>query len=247
MIKSPPNHLISGKSIGLIVAACGVLLAIGTPTWAATQYVTDRLVVSVREAPRDRAEKIAFVKTDEALELLEDLGEYAKVRTPDGAVGFIQQQYLTTEVPKVQTIARLEAEKERLQGRIADLEQRVAMSTSQIEQELQQCSTELAAARTRIAELERMLATDREELQQVRQDYRQLREDAGNVLAISEQRDRLQEENARLSASLATLETERDELLKKGAIKWFLAGAGVLFIGWLIGKLSGSRRRSSLL
>jgi SH3 domain protein len=223
------------------------LFVVVQPCLAATSYVTDRLVVSLRERPQDNAEVITYLKTDDALELLEDLGEFAKVQTPTGEVGYVQQQYLTDAPPKIETIQRLQNKSDHLAARVKDLEERAAMSTSQIEQDRQRLSTELQVVREEAAELQKQFEQSQAELNKVSKDYQTLLRDSENVLAMSTERDHLQQESQELQTRLADIEEDRDALLKKGAIKWFLTGSGVLLLGWIIGKMSGSRRRSSLL
>ena len=58
--------------------------------------------------------------------------------------------------------------------------------------------------------------------------------------------DQLRASNEELSSKLDLIEEEKFALQKSKSIRWFLAGAAVLFVGWIIGKSSRSRRRSSL-
>ena len=83
------------------------------------------------------------------------------------------------------------------------------------------------------------------ELKQTRQDYQALQNDAKEVIAITAERDQLRKTNQELSAKNIALDKEMGSLTRTAVIKWFLAGAGVLFFGWLIGKPSGKRRRGS--
>ena len=80
----------------LIVLACWTATA-----WAETRYVSDQLVVSLREQPQNGSQPIIYLRTDMSVEVLEELGEYIKARTKAGEVGYIQQKYLTTETPKI--------------------------------------------------------------------------------------------------------------------------------------------------
>ena len=71
-----------------------------------------------------------------------------------------------------------------------------------------------------------------------------MQKDAKNVVNISEERNQLREANQELTIAVTSLEDEVEGLAMTGIIKWFLAGGGVLLLGWIIGKLSGGRRRS---
>lgn len=64
----------------------------------------------------------------------------------------------------------------------------------------------------------------------------------GNAESILAERDRLLEENKRLKNEKEELEQDLTSLERKDLLYWFLAGAGVLFLGWLIGKSSRQKR-----
>ncbi|MCP4023747.1 MAG: peptide-binding protein, partial [Desulfobacteraceae bacterium] len=58
----------------------------------------------------------------------------------------------------------------------------------------------------------------------------------------------LSEQNNLLSSRLERLERANNKMFKTSMIYWFLAGAGVLFLGWLIGhNVSLRKRRASSL
>ncbi|MCP4721918.1 MAG: peptide-binding protein, partial [Desulfobacteraceae bacterium] len=69
-----------------------------------------------------------------------------------------------------------------------------------------------------------------------------------NVLEVVEKNKVIEEKNILLANSLAQLEKETSHLFKTGMIKWFLAGVGVLLLGWIIGQsVSSKKKRSSSL
>ena len=225
----------------LIVLACWTATA-----WAETRYVSDQLVVSLREQPQNGSQPIIYLRTDMSVEVLEELGEYIKARTKAGEVGYIQQKYLTTETPKIVIIKRLQKERDQLANKTGKMQKQVAVATSQSDQSQQELNAQLAEAQTKATELQDGLTKSQTELKQTRQDYQVLQNDAKEVIAITKERDQLRKINNELSATIATLDEEVGELTKTGVIKWFLAGAGVLFLGWIIGKVSGNRRRRML-
>ena len=124
------------------------------------------------------------------------------------------------------------------------MKQQVDTTTSQIDKSQQELSEQLAEARKEATALKDELTKSQAELKQISQAYKALQHDAGEVIAITAERDQLRKSNQELSATIATLDEEVMALTKTGVIKWFLAGAGVLFFGWIIGKASGNRRRS---
>ncbi|SLM31000.1 hypothetical protein MTBBW1_260001 [Desulfamplus magnetovallimortis] len=95
--------------------------------------------------------------------------------------------------------------------------------------------------------------TAESELQAVKDKYQTLMENSGNVLQLTEEIEKLKEENTNLSEGKSFLDIFMtgggDDVLKTAMIKWFLSGAGVLIAGWLIGRSfsGGSRRKRGIL
>jgi SH3 domain protein len=209
-----------------------LVLAAALPAAADTRYVSDRLIVSVRDSKGAGAETLATIATDEPVQVLEEGDQFLKVRTQEGVVGFVLAQYITKETPKPIIIDRLEKEADRLKKRIEEL--KAAQSPQ---------AQELESLRERAQSLERELAETRNELRSITEKYNTLAENSGRVVEITAEREHLQEENQRLTAELSTLEEENTQLLRRGMIQWFLAGAGVFLVGWLIGKVSRKQKR----
>lgn len=63
--------------------------------------------------------------------------------------------------------------------------------------------------------------------------------DIENIVA---ERDKLLEENKRLKAENEEYAQDLKNVERKELMYWFLAGAGVLFLGWIIGKASRQKR-----
>ena len=105
---------------------------------------------------------------------------------------------------------------------------------------------ELKEARQLADSLQKGLEESKSRFQKASNDFDTLKENAKNVVEISAERDQLRASNEDLSSKLSHIEEEKFALQKSKSIRWFLAGAGVLFVGWIMGKSSGSRRRSSL-
>lgn len=218
----------------IVVALTGCLLLLTTAlaVGADTRYVSDQLVIALRAGAEPNAEVVTTLKTGESFEVLAEEGRFLKVRTPDGTEGYVLSQYTTKETPKGTVISRLEKERDQLKNRLAQLEK----GKTGIAEEAKTIKEE--AAKTEAA-----LATAQKELQAVTEKYDTLLENSEKLMEITSERDRLQQENARLAADVETLGEENAELLRKGMIQWFLAGGGVFFLGWLIGKISRKKKR----
>jgi len=220
-----------------------ILLGPGSASvFAETRYISDVLVVSMRTAPNTGAELVRTVLTGTPLEVVEDQGRFIRVRTKEGEVGWILSQYTTTETPKAEVIARYKKETARLKERVAELES----SQKKIKLDAKSTSQD---ARKRIGELEKTVAELRKEasrtaseLEETSNSYNALRESSRNVVEISTERDRLQEANERLNTEIEHLLSENTRLSRSGMVKWFLAGGGVLLVGWFAGKRSRKKR-----
>ena len=230
----------------LLASSILIILLCGTSTsLAETRYVSDQLVVSLREQPQSNSSPIIYLKTDMAVEFLEEAGEYIKVRSKKGETGYILQKYLTTAKPKSIIINKLQKERDQLAGKIADIRQQAVSTTSQSSKSQQELALQLIDLRENNTALQDKWIQSQAELKQTRQDYQALQNDAKEVIAITAERDQLRKTNQELSTKNIALDKEMGSLTRTSVIKWFLAGAGVLFLGWIIGKVSGNRRRSS--
>jgi SH3 domain protein len=107
---------------------------------------------------------------------------------------------------------------------------------------IQQMKQEHAALKKQFTEL----STAHEQL---KNKLATMSENTEDLYQVLEKNKRLEKENQQLAARVAALENESENLFKTRMIKWFLAGFGVIFIGWILGQtVSGrNRRQSSLL
>ena len=222
------------------------LLCNVTAAWAETRYISDQLVVSLREQPQDGSETIVYLKTDTPVEVLEVGEQYIQVKTKNGEIGYIQKSYLTEKTPKATIISRLTRENEGLKERVQELEKQYREAFSKGDEAQKKVLSELEDARLQIAELDKALLKSETELAERTQAYEALKKNSENIVDITAERDRLRLSQEELTTTVTSLDEERKELLKKETIQWFLTGAGVLFLGWVIGKFSRSRRKSSL-
>lgn len=227
-------------SVIILILACSI-----STSWAEKRYVSDQLVVSLREKPQDNSSPVTYLRTDMSVEVLEETGDYFKVRSEKGEMGYTLKKYLTTATPKPAIIDKLRKERDQLAKKIEQIRQQAASSTSQSDKSQQELALQLSDLQEDKAALQKKLEQSQAELKQTRRDYQALQNDAKEVMAITAERDQLRTINQELSAKNIALDQEAGALVRTGAIKWFLAGAGVLFFGWIIGKASRNRRRSS--
>lgn len=221
-----------------------VLTVCAATAWAETRYISDQLVVSLREKPQSGAQSITYLKTDTPVEVLEEAGDFVKVQSKAGETGYIQKGYLTAETPKTVIITKLQQERDRLTDKVEEMKRQVATATSRGDQSQQELARQLSESNAQVSELQKRLEESQTSLTRISQEFQALQNNAKDVVNITNERNQLQQTNQELTATVAKLEEEVKDLTITGLIQWFLAGAGVLLLGWLFGKYSGGRRRA---
>lgn len=216
----------------LLILFLGLSVLPAGQAMAATQYVSDQLIINLRTGQGDQYKILKMLKAGTAVEILEEgTAGYLFVRTADGTEGWVQKQYLTTETPKRMVIARLEKERERLREQVEKLETRQAELTT----ELENARRERAGVDAGFADLQR-------EQDRLKAAYDDLQAKSASVVELAAERDRLETLSTQLSGEVDALREENENILFTGAVKWFLAGGGVLFVGWIIGKTSRKKK-----
>ncbi len=93
-------------------------------------YVIEQLVVSIGSAPDGSGERVASVRSGDALEVLERSGDWVHVRTGSGREGWIRASYLSAEEPLRPRLAQRTAEVERLKEDVSRLQAQLAAASS---------------------------------------------------------------------------------------------------------------------
>jgi SH3 domain protein len=213
-----------------ILFVCLPVAAVTAAT--ATQYVSDQLVLSLRETADPQSTIIGHLKTDDKVEILSEVGEFVQVNSEAGT-GYLRKQYLTATLPKQLTINRLEQEAAKLRANLG------AYSSGAEGQQ-----QELGELRQTNQQLEKDLEQAISELAGLQKEYDSILADSKDLLTIIAERDQLRESSSQAKADLTALREENESLLATAIIKWFLAGAGTLCFGWIMGKLSRKKNRT---
>ncbi len=112
---------------------CCLTLA-GASVSAQDMFVTDKLVLNVYAEPDQESERLQTLETGDSVEMIEQLGNFYKVRLEDGREGWVGANYLTMDVPAQVKLRALEKEQkaasqkaeQQLKGQIASLEKQNA-------------------------------------------------------------------------------------------------------------------------
>ncbi|MBW2185322.1 MAG: TIGR04211 family SH3 domain-containing protein [Deltaproteobacteria bacterium] len=211
-----------------------ILLSVlsGQLVYAETRYVSDQLVITLREGMGNRFKVIKTLPTDSRLEVLSEQDNYLYVRAEDGVEGYVLKQYISRKKPKTMTIAQLRVELATVNKKMTDLLQSADGS-----------GKELQTVRTRSAELSEALKLSEELLETTKTELLDLQVKSENVVLIDEERQRLKTDLSAVRKELEHLRQENHSILNEAMIKWFLAGSGVMSLGWIAGKFSRKKKR----
>jgi len=197
-----------------------LLLLLTTPVPAQkAMYVTDRMQVIVRSSPAQDAKTIFYVGTGDQVTILEGNNEgWVKVRAADGREGWALARYFMEEPPAALRLKDLDPQSKNL-----------AQKLEETRKEVQEAKTRLGLAETRA--------------QQTEASYQKLRADSAEVIRLREDCQKLKEDFQQQGQKLEEVATENEALHFGTNLKWFLAGGGVLLIGWIMGLAYGRRKR----
>ncbi len=209
---------------------------------AETQYVSDELMITLREGQGNEYKIIKMLKTGTPLEIIEESEQYLKVRIESGSEGWVLKQYVTGVTPKPEIIAGLERELDRLNTKI-----------EQYKKDKESLKDDLKTANSdhnnKTRDLQQDVSASREKAEQTSSDlkkitkkYNALLKDAKDVVLLVKERDNIKASNSELHTKTEHLRKENDELRLSQRIWWFVAGGGVFFVGWIVGKISRQRK-----
>jgi len=86
------------KKTYLIIMLFGLLFQL-LPVQAKTFYVTDKVLVGVYELASTESNLLKALPTGTPIEVIERQGEFAKIRSPDGTTGWVENSYLIDHKP----------------------------------------------------------------------------------------------------------------------------------------------------
>lgn len=209
------------RCCGLLLLLC--LLATGVS--AETMYVSDMLKLTLRTGPSTENKILAVIESGQQLALLEPGREWSRVRLPDGKEGWVLSRYLTPDETSNFKLERLQAQHKNLTVQAAEL----------LEE-----NKELKAENEKLrAEFD----TNAKEMHKTRTDYEALKAEAAEFLTLKSKYESAATRLAEQTARVQKLEEQLSELEMSTYIKWFLAGSGVLIVGFLIGFSTKRQRR----
>jgi SH3 domain protein len=197
---------------------------------AATLYVSDTTVeANLRTGTQQENRIIALLRPGTQLEVLSEEDGWAEVTLADGRTGWILRRYLSERPPWRVTAEKLATENEQLRAQVGTIKGG--------HQDLLQKNKEL----------QKQVDLQQRELEKVSRNYEELKNSSTNYLNLKMAYENLQKGARQSNAKLDKLEKAHGKLKTSTGIRWFLSGAGVLLLGWVMGSSVARlrRRRSS--
>ena len=194
-------------------------------------YVQPSAEVPMRRGKGKEYKIIAVLTNGTPVELIDESNEWARIRLASGKEGWMLKRYLSRNKPLKEQVTLLREHNSQLQEKLKETKSRLneLVTVHQTkEQELTECLAARNKAKTALL---------------------QLQQDTKDVVSTKKELALARKQLEVLKKHLADLQLENTGLKKSSALIWFLAGSGVLLVGWLIGLITGKRtkRRSSLL
>ena len=206
-----------------------IIVLVITALWSAsafaeTRYVSDRLEITVRAGAGNEYRIIRMLNSGQRVEIVEPGDDWSRVRIPGGQEGWTLTRFLQSDPPARQTVQTLTARLEPLELENTSLKQeneRLIRMNQEIEGQLKEVVTQ---HETSVAAHEK-LREESSEFLEMKEEHKQFLSD-------------IEEKNLRIEE----LEGRVTEQFFSKAISWFLAGAGVLLLGMLLGSRSKKKR-----
>lgn len=212
----------------LLAGLCLAMLS--SPAWAATAYVSDVMEITLRSGPSTSHKILAMLRSDQALEIVEEGTDWTQVHTQNGKQGWVLTRFLTSQIPNRIRLARLQSEYDDIRAKVETL----AAENTQLTSENSRLSATLNENQSTIEKLNGAYGT--------------LKKESADFINLKTRFEKTSAELAKQTGLAEQFEAELSKLRFNERVRWFLSGAGVLLLGMIIGAvLKRQRRRSSLL
>ncbi len=200
---------------------------------AETMYIGNIIEITVRTEPRIDRKIVAMIKSGETVEVLnpeEIEKDWSLVRITNGKEGWVLSRFLTSKEPDGRALTRLKKKHKALKNQVVSL----------IE--------ENNAYKKENKKLNSELKTKKKISNKIKSSYETLKKESAEFLKLKSNYEKTSSKLTEQTKKAEKLDEELTKLLLHQNIKWFLSGAGVLLLGFVIGfSAKRQRRRPSLL
>lgn len=231
----------------LLIMIFSMFLTIVFPMVAAaeTRYVSDILVITMRADEDKDSAVVQTLRSNTPLEVLEETDDFLKVRTESNKEGWVNKRYTTANIPKPMIISELGEKISRLESNLEEMEKKNNQLESELESIRSNQDHSPGESQAAVEQARRDANKISEEYKEISEKYTKLLNQSKNVVQMSQKIEKLENENMQLQVTekknietIAKMKNETNHLFRTGIIWWFVAGASVLLVGILLGKIS---------
>ncbi len=222
----PKRTLCSLLLLALLAAGLALPLVPAPAQATDIRYARPLLHISIREQAAPKSKIVANINLSEPLEVLKEVGDWVQVKSQSGTTGWVAAKYLGTAPVVPEDYFQPGSGSGQVLIDSGNVFKELSTANDKLKQDLASCTTDLGT---------------------IQDKYDTMTQDPDSIIhtktTLEETRARLREQEEQL----AQLQIDYKALKMNQSIMWFLAGAGALFLGWLIGRFSsGRKQRSSL-
>ena len=198
--------------------------------FAETRYVTDLLKLPLRTGPSTEYKILALVESGQQLDVVEPGENWSMVRLDNGKEGYVLNRYLVAQPTSAVRLKELQSKHTVLKQQADALIE----ENNRFKEENETFKTSLDSSEKARNKLDT--------------DYNELKASAAEFLSLKKKHQEVSTRLAEQTKRATALDKELSGLEMNQYIKWFLAGSGVLLVGFIIGfSAKRGRRRPSLM
>lgn len=227
----------------LFIVAFTVSVSINS-VFADTRYVSDRLIISVRNGQNQNAAVLGYIETGEPVDVLEEKEDLLRIRTEDLIEGWVRAKYIDSEKPKVLIIENLENEIKALNKNIKTVKNEQDSVSNTLSKTKKMYQEEIEELKEEVNINQKFAAKAKSDFIQLNKKYTNLLKHSKKTGELIGEVDKLKKLNAELNTEVKSLRKDRKNPLKSNRIQSFIAGAGVLLFGFILGGSVKKKKRS---
>jgi len=201
------------------------LLLFSIPVQAETLYVSDIVKITLRTGPGADHRVLAMLQSGQEVEVLKSEGEWTEVKLANGKQGWVISRLLTPTKPKILLLDQTTEKIKELSAQVSDL----MIKNKELKEANKGLENELGQLKKKLQETGLL--------------YETLQKESAEFLTLQSKYKKSAQELELQVKKTNELEAEKGKLNSNQNIKWFLIGAGVLLLGFLLGLSAKHQRR----
>jgi SH3 domain protein len=239
------RRMVVGKTIlVMLFIVAFIVSASPTSVFADTRYVSDRLIISVRDGQNQDAAVLGYIETGAPVDVLEEKDDFLKIRTENGIEGWVRAQYIVSAKPKVLIIEDLKNDIKALKEEYENIKNGQDASSNTLLKTKKMYQDKIQELEEEVDINQKFAAKTKSDFIQLNKKYTNLLNHSKNAKELISQVDELKKLNAELNTQVKSLRKNRKNPLKSNRIQSFIAGAGILVFGFILGGSARKKKRT---